>query len=72
MTNIEIMISKGIDEDIAEYLDTYASEGFPNMYLHFVNLDIDDEGLDKVKPTRENYRFLANQLIDFVRQGLTE
>ena len=62
MTNIEIMISKGIDEDIAEYLDTYAVEGFPNMYPHFVNLEIN----------QTNYRFMANQLIDFIQKGLVE
>ena len=62
MNNVEIMISKGIDEDIAVYLDTYAVEGFPNMYPHFVGLEIPEE----------DYRFMANQLIDFVQKGLTE
>ena len=62
MNNIEIMISKGIDKDIAVYLDTCAPEGFPNMYPHFVNLKIN----------QENYRFMANQLINFVQKGLTE
>lgn len=62
MNNVEKMISKGIDEDIAEYLDTYASEGFPKMYPHFINLETN----------QENYRFMANQLIDFIQQGLTE
>lgn len=62
MNNIENMISKGIDEDIAEYLDTYATEGFPNMYPHFVSLEIN----------QEDYRFMANQLIDFIQKGSVE
>ena len=62
MNNIEKMISKGIDEDIAEYLDTYASKDFPNMYPHFVGLEIPEE----------DYRLMANQLVDYVQQGLTE
>ena len=62
MNPIQTMVSKGLDEDIANYLNTCASNGFPNMFPHFVNLEIDED----------NYRFLGNQLVDFVQQGLTE
>ena len=62
MNPIQTMVSKGLDEDIAIYLNTYAPTGFPNMFPHFVNLEIDED----------NYRFLANQLVEFVQQGLTE